>query len=76
MAAPGAVHPLSSEDKRDAVGEEELNRSHVVAIKTVLVNSRVTSSNRKSIQDEGDELLTCGSVFPGSSVSSFKDLSL
>ena len=71
-----SVRLVSSEDRRDAVGEKERNGSHVVAIQVVLVNSRVMSSDRKSIQDEGDELLTCGSVFPGSSVSSFKDLSL
>ncbi len=55
---------------------EKLSFSCLVAIQTVVVNVRMTSSNRKGIQDEGDELLTCGCFFPGNAVSSFKDLSL
>lgn len=74
MAALRNVQLISLADKRDNIGVK-LKFSRVLAIKMVLVNIRKTSSSR-SIQDEGDELLTCGSIFPGNAVSSFKDLSL
>lgn len=74
MAALRNVQLISLADKRDNIGVK-LNFSRVVAIKTVLVNIRKTSCS-KNIQDEGDELLTYGSIFPGNAVSCFKDLSL
>lgn len=68
------VKLTSSVDKRGEVGERR--GFSWGFIQTVVVHVGITSSNRKCLQDEGDELLTCGCFFPGNAVSSFKDLSL